>query len=418
MVAKIFSFKYNKVFLLYLFYVFLVLLVFHLLNFIIPQYKGFTGEWGIGGDDLYFFDQVAGFNPVYNHEARPGSYSNLHNFSRFLKIFTWLIPYKLHHIDMLIFNILPLVFIPHFLLKVANKLFKEEKCLNLLFIVSAICPFTMMNGLIVLRDAWVAFFFIMFIWGCLEKKIILSLSVLGLIWFLRSQALPLVILLTAIILVFYYVDNNDYLKLKTEYLTQKKQKRIILILLAILILISILLSIFSFRSEFVTGFLTEDNLITKRSSVYFQIFSSPWYIRLPLGVLFFWGAPFITLKNMFVLNTFILRGVFEQLFGILFIFYIPVYFQSFFSLFHRNKLWINFGLHLAYMAGIVILSQMSIQVRHKTMIMPLFYLILYSGFINKSIIGRIIGIIVSIILLFITIYVNYSFVYHWLTVNI
>lgn len=406
--AKILSFKYADVILLYFFYVFMALLVFHLLNYIIPQYKGFNGELGIGEDDLYFFDQVAGFNPIYDHESRPGAYTYIHNFSKFLKVYAWFIPYRLHLVDLLIFNILPLVLIPPFLVKFASKMFKSEKYLNHLFIFSAICPFMMMNGVIILRDAWMALFFIFLVWGFIERRIILSIAFTILIGFFRQHSMLLAVLLATIILIAYLCDTNHVLKRKISAISSNR-KLMIIIPFIIIIVSGIVLSTLFFRSEFVSSFLTDVVVLKNRTSVYYKIFSSPWYIRLSVGFIFFWGAPFVSLKNLYVLDKFVLRGVFEQFFGLLFFFYIPIYFQSFVSLFKRNSLWLYRGIHFAYLLGILVLSQMSLQVRHKIMLMPLFYLILYIGLINSNDSGKKWGIALSIILLVITIYANALF---------
>ncbi|MBC8228551.1 hypothetical protein H8E77_03265 [bacterium] len=61
---------------------------------------------------------------------------------------------------------------------------------------------------------------------------------------------------------------------------------------------------------------------------------------------------------------------------------------------------------VAFFILLLIVSQISIQLRHKTMLMPLFYILVAYGFYNKTKLGEILGIGGSLSLILVQFAVN------------
>lgn len=79
--------------------------------------------------------------------------------------------------------------------------------------------------------------------------------------------------------------------------------------------------------------------------------------------------------------------------------------QSLIHIWKRRQLAISIVV-VAFFLLLLMLSQISLQFRHKTIIMPLFYIIVAYGFYNKAKLGKILGISGAILLIFVQLIVN------------
>src|SRR5690606_18258648 len=144
-----------------------------------------------------------------------------------------------------------------------------------------------------------------------------------------------------------------------------------------------------YRSGFVSGYLTSVVQESSDTSVFYIINQQPTIIRIPLGFLFFIAAPFFSM-NFINNGVFIPRYLIQHVFPILFIFYFKYFIQGVHSSLIKRHSNLTI-LVIVFILGILVLSQMSLQLRHKTMLMPLFYIIVAYGYYNSTKISREVG---------------------------
>lgn len=404
----IFDKNIKKIAGLFIFYSLVAIILFLLQYATFPEYKGFSGGLGIGTDDARFFAAAVGLTPikiplVYNLTYNP--------YSKILRVIVQILPFKnIHLLDLLFFNVFGIAFIPIFTSKVAYILTKEKNIADLSYKFSMICPFIMSNGLILVRDGWTAVLFIGSIYFLLSKRYIPLIALSTLLFYLRiSSGIQLIV---ALLLFFYYQFHNY----RSDYV-----KKALLFLITMIIILAISSALFPvvkqyaelegitnnifFRKDFVESFMARGIETSGKSSIFYSISTQPFYLRIPLGFIFFLCAPFLSIKNLTNFGIYIPRQFLAQSFSILFLFYFKYLTQSVMYIW-KNK---DFAMRIVAVVFFIILlstSQMSLQFRHKTIIMPLFYILVAYGFYHKTKSSNFIGTIGVVSLFFIQLIVN------------
>jgi len=395
---------------LFVFYSLIAITLFLLQYATCPEYEGFSGPpGGIGTDDSMFF-----YEAVYSIPVNPflvETSHDLHPFSKILRIIVKILPFKdTHLLDLLFFNILGVAFIPIFTSHVAYKLTEEKRIADLAYKFAMICPIIMVNGLILIREGWTAVLFIGAIYFFLTNRYILLVSVSAILFYIRiASGAQLMVLL---LLFFYY-------KLRIYRIGHAKKALAFLAGIVVILSVSTMLfpilsdyaikkrvieNIF-FREYFVEAFMAKNVALTDKTSIFYTICTQPTYLRIPFSFVFFLGSPFLSIKNFTFNEIYIPRVILTQLFAILFLFYFKYLMQALVYIWKKRQLDIGI-VAISFSLFLLILSQMSLQFRHKTMIMPLFYILSAYGFYNKTKLGRILGIGGIIFLIFIQLIVN------------
>lgn len=392
----------------FLFYTIMAMVIYTLQYISLPDYifRGLSGPpGGIGTDDSkYFYEAITGENVRPNLEPRPNgevyfySMTLLNSLADIIKLFK-----TVHPLDLILFNVLGLSFTPIFTSKVAQYLTNNNKVSRLVFTLTLVCPILMVNGLILIRDGWTAVLFIGAIYFLLQKRFILLILTCLFLYQIRVGSAALLILLLVIIGVYLF----------KEYKTSLEKKGLVFILSTLVLIpifgaiIPILLDYFYlkgfsfsnfFRSQFVEGFMTRSVEESGEPSIFYTINQQPPLIRVPLAFLYFFGAPFLSL-GFYNDGVFIPRYFIQQAFSVLFLIFYVRYFINglhYSWKFNEKKILL---LIILFAISVLILSQMSLQFRHKTMIMPLFYILVAYGYYNHTRLGNQIGIIAASILL-------------------
>jgi len=361
-------------FLVFQLFLFLCLLLFIVQFSLMPEWFGFTGMYGgVGTDDSRFYASISDNIETIPWMAR--GYSNMdHPFSHFLR---FLYPFKIENpLDIIVPNLLGIAFIPYFTFKVSRQLNLNFKTSYLAFWLVAFCPIILSNGLILMRDGWTAFLLICGIFYFIEKELSKYIIVLLMLLYLRLG--------TGLLLAMLPIFN-----LKTLFSSSNSIKNF-------LILSSILIGIFFglpiivdyLLSKGVSGFERQDFVESyiqnaDSQSIIFKIYTLPIYLKLPIGLLFFLLLPFLRLE-------FYTDGILN-IRSIMFTFIMPivsvVYFKNFVSgvLFaFRNKDYRIIKLIYIFIGLLFVISQMSIQPRHKTSVMPIFYILVAYGIYNND----------------------------------
>ncbi|MHA1337832.1 MAG: hypothetical protein ACTSPW_19170, partial [Promethearchaeota archaeon] len=362
-------------------YIIITVIIYWIQYLTFPEYHGFSGDLGFGTDDRYFYEEAV-FGATYR-----GFRLNLHPYSLFLRGFVYLISIfkelhpidllfvnkELHPIDLLFVNVLGASFIPLFTKEVSYKISKNEKVSTISFFFTLFCPIIIVNSLILVKDGWTAALFIGSFYFLIERRyLFLILSIIFLLFLQISSGVLLIISL----LIFIFFISND----KTIIINRSTKYFVSLFLLIITILALPyifrfleyyhLLENFLFREEYL-NFLT---LGANENSMAVKIYTQPFLIRLVLGFFFYFGSPFLSYNSLFYEGKIVARSLILFSFPFLFIFYFKYFIHSaYFSFLSKQKSVLV--LFIIFILNILLLSQLSIQFRHKTMVMPLFYIL-------------------------------------------
>lgn len=400
----------KKVIGLFLFYSLIAIGLYLLQYATFPEWHGFSGPpGGVGADDAkYFYEAVHSIavNP-FLVETR----YDLHPFSKVLRIVTRALPFEnIHLLDLLFFNIFGVTFIPIFTSEVGYILTKEKRIADLAGKFSMICPIMMANGLILVRDGWTAVLFIGAIYFLLTNRYILLAVTSALLFYIRiASGMQLIIAL----LLFTYYKFHSY---KSDYL-----KKALLFMIGVVVIFSVSAALYSsvskytvakkitqnilFRENYVKEFMAKSVELKGGTSIAYTIYSKPAYLRIPLGFIFFLCEPFLSMKGLSFHGIYIPRGFLLLCFPILFMFYFKYLIQGIMYI-SKNKELAMRVVAFAFFLLLLMVSQMSIQMRHKTMLMPLFYIVVAYGFYNKTKAGEISGLAGAVLLFFVQLVVN------------
>lgn len=374
------------------FLIFLSILLYWGHYLLMPDSFGFSGLYGgIGTDDSRFFAGVAS-SDAYIPWYGMGYIGMDHSFVKFLK---FLFPFKIiHPLTILIPNILGICFIPHFTFKLTNKLTENIKMSNTAYNLVLFCPVILSNGLILMRDGWVAFLTIAGLYYFIKSKFITYLVCISLLFYLRPGSALLLLIGS-----FFYF-NKSFLK---GAVINKLPK--IVAVLGVVSLVSFL--IFPFMIEYLSGkglsgldrqsFVESTIKEADAGSIIYKIYSLPIYLKLPLGFIFFLFLPFFRFE-LYTLGILNIRNImFTMVMPILSLFYFKFFFRGVFSFFKdKNKDMIRF--FYAFCFCLLIISQISIQPRHKTALMPFFYIFVAYGVYRWKMTSKAFGVFVFIFL--------------------
>lgn len=384
--------KFNsEVLLLFGFYSLVTIFIYLTQLWSLPEYYGFSGGAGIGTDDCRFFFQVSdgwGYLPNHCFQLR----SN-HPYSSFLNFIT---PFQINHIfDVIFINSIGATLLPILVREFVIKFVGDKKVAWYAFIFTAICPFIISNSLILMRDGWVATLFISSIYFLVSRKYIFLVAAILLLFYLRfaSGAVTLAILMGFLLIDFKNSEINSYLKPILFF-------GLITLLSFIIILVApLVLNQFGgsslvenlYREGYVEEFILGGGSGRDVNPLYEKLLSLPAIIRVPLSSVFYIVSPLFSPDNVIVKGIMVPRNfLFSIIYPILAIFYFKYVIQALVVIKKQGLTPILF-IAIVFVFTAILLSQLSIQPRHKTMIMPLFYIIAAFGLVNNDKAGRELG---------------------------
>lgn len=353
-------------------YLIIAVILYVVHKFLMPDYLGLTGpEGGIGTDDCRYYAQITdGYIP---YKIR-FDINNIMEFSIFLKT---LYPFTVSTpLNIAIVNLLGVTFLPYLIRFFALDLDLEKKTALKAEQLTFLCPYTAYFGCIIMRDMWIATFVL-----------------LGIILFRRKRYffLAIIILLTAFIrfgsVIFLAIGIGICVREKVYLFFKNKTAASICFLSLLVIVASIFYFVFPILSAYTGGKLESGLLRLSFSEILANIDSEATLLKLlflpfPINVIslsiFFFFLPFLNL-NVYTLGVFNMASVFNNIFTPLFFF--PLWHKIFNSIFYfirNNSIKIQTIIYIA-IAYSVILGTMSLQARHKTILMPFLCLLAATG---------------------------------------
>ena len=133
-----------------------------------------------------------------------------------------------------------------------------------------------------------------------------------------------------------------------------------------------------FRESFLEGFMQDQAARDTTTATFYAINQLALPLRLPLAFLFFFGAPHFAPEGFVIAGTVVPRQFLMSSYALMFIAYAGFFFRGIVRAFDtRNALLA--AIVLTYCVDLLILSQASMQVRHKVALMSLMYIIVACG---------------------------------------
>ena len=351
------------------YYIFVAIFLFVCHNNMIPMSLGSTGGVeGLGTDDYNFYTRL-----ITHDEDR-------YNYTLFLR---YVYPFEIKTLlNMVILNLLGIVFLPHFVNRISY-LYSGSESLSLkaekIFLL---CPFTTYYGCILMRDMWIATFVFAGLYYFFRRRYLPLAFCIALIVFIRFGS---IVFLGAGILVM--MRERIY----THFSSRMKGRIAILTILGVVMMLFGVA--FPYLQEFSGGKL-EEGLF--RASFYMKLESMdpdafilhlmdlPFPLNLLSLIVFFFFLPFLSL-------TFYTFGIFNM--GHLFCsFLTPTFFFFLWdnvintvlqSLLFKINNSINTIVYMAILFAMC-LGTVSLQARHKTILFPLLCIIAAYGICNTN----------------------------------
>ena len=397
----------------FFFYALLALCLYEWQLLVLPDYFGFSGGLGVGTDDSYFYSLAAPVLPE-GFPVREVYWLRFHNYSDVLKIFSGLfyaLYSNLHPLDLIFFNVLGLSLVPFFSEKVALIATNDSRAAKFTFWTTLICPFLIVNGLILVRDGWVAMFYIGAFYSLMTRHyLLLGCMLLGAFDFRMESGLMLMFS----VVLYGSVVGRSYSSVRTCVIQDWRGTPVILAIFSVFFVLgvftwavigidqtAVMVKFLLYRVDFLNSFISL-SAGADGGGTFYKINQLPWFFSVPLGFVFFLGSPFFSVRELIIDGNFIPRILLTNLFSIMFIWYFAYLSRAIVRILQGSNSVITILL-LIFLIDMLLLSQASMQIRHKVALMPLFYVILGYGYVYRRSIPVVIGLIAGISVVFVNV---------------
>jgi hypothetical protein len=348
----------------------------------LPEYYGFSGGFGVGTDDSHFYTLVADRLPN-DFPIRLGYWLRDAPYAVFLRAIN---PFPVTHpLDVLFFNAIPAAFVPIFTRRLTLEITGDPPVARLAFILTALGPILMMNGLILIRDGWTAALFTGTILFFVQHRHVPTFLAATLLFFLRiASGLQLLIALFCFGTLAYGSRGNTTKRIISFVVIALGATAVLSIAYPFILQYVTEERIFEnpfFRGSFVEEFLT---LQQGRNQAIVAISQQSALIRAPLSFAYFLANPFFVPQTIWNQGFIIPRAVLGLGFAFAFlVFFLKNFVQGVIEAVKRGNPGIRI-VALVFCILLLLVAQVSLQVRHKTMIMPLMYILVAYGYYHGS----------------------------------
>lgn len=356
----------------------IVAMLFYLVNLhFFPQFDGFTvSSGGFGGDDYRYFMSAKYMDLQDNFQ-----YSVLiHYILSPIKFFR-----EIHLVDALLVNVLGLAFIPLFVSGVLYAISQWERAAFVGFLFASFTPFIWSNGAYLLRDGLTATLFSAVFYFYIKNKYIFLFLSLSFLSYLRLGSA-----LVCVGLFLFGFVGKRYL-LPRSNARMGKDIMLLLGLGTLAIVFSSQIAFYLISKGIGAEFLFRESMLYytlnyqqgAESSILIRVSQYPAFIRVPLATIVFYLSPVFQYSRMFFEGGFSMRGFLMNMYAVYTIFTSIFFARAAVTALTRKHVGM-LALIIGYIVALMVLSQFSLQVRHKTMVMPLYYIICSYGFLYAS----------------------------------
>lgn len=371
---------------------------------IAPSSWGLTAvHLGAGADDSYFYALATGDLGV-GVPTRSAELFRQHTYPVLLSGWVGLLSYlyrPIYPLDLIFLNVLVLSFMPFFAEKAALALTRDERAARFTFWATLVCPFILQNGLILVRDGCLASFQAGFLYGVLSRRYWLAAVLLGLGLFLRLET-GVMILVSGIVCILVDTDGNAAQGGPGGGSSRASMVRAGVAFFAVVSGLFVVAYAALDAEGIGIGFRYDILDFLSRSEsggggTLYRLTSLPTWLRVPLMTLFFFATPVFSVNYLFFSDgsTLVPRALMGNLFAALFLLYLAFFVRASVRAVREWNLPV-LALGSLYLLEMAVLSQASMQIRHKVAVMPIFYILVGYGYTYSQSFGVAAGWIVSV----------------------
>lgn len=369
---------------------------------VFPDSFGTTSPLAVSWtDDSFFFTAVADYVPPELF-TREEYWLYEPTFAKLMRAITPL--YIEHPLDVLFFQSGTAALLATFSSKLMLQLSRDRHMANVVFIFAIICPFLLMNGgAILLRDTLTAALFVYSLCCINERRFVSA----GLVMALQLAVRPG----TGVIFMFaypiiYFAEVRDFVG----------RRPILSTVTAILFVVAAVVG-FPLALEYVSGMYqvgggvvsllgrevyTDLSADSQANTLFLAIQEMPFVIKLVLNAAYIFMYPFLSLRTVFDAPQFDARSFLLNIVAPLYSLWLNAWF---FAGALRGKPVIDRqrAITVALAVILMLVGTYSLQTRHKTIIYPLYYILIAVGFARATPNSRRLGYAMSGLLLFVQI---------------
>jgi hypothetical protein len=278
-----------------------------------------------------------------------------------------------------------LVFLPIFTSEFAYVIFKNIRIKHISFVLTAFCPFFISNGVVLMRDIWIPSLLMISLYLLSRNLYFFSFLPILLSTYIRLGSGVLAFLIFNLF-TLYFLNREKKKNFKKTFL-------FILIFISAFFISNITVEYLSSNSIEFNSFIREEfyekTLESGNSSVGLKIMNMPMLIRIPGLFIYFLLNPLPDFRDIteYYMNP---RIILYFSFGFLNIFYIGWFLQGFIKIIKKNELLKNIFL-ISIIILVLGISNLSLQIRHKVIFMPFYYIVVAYGYLNKCKFGKIVS---------------------------
>nr|WP_162988755.1 hypothetical protein [Pedobacter schmidteae] len=376
-------------------------------SFVYPTTYGVTSSLGAWTDDSFFFSLLAEKLPVDMYIDRENYYLYTSFFTDIIKFIS---PFKIYYpLDAVYFQSGVAAILAVYTKQLTIQVTDDVKVGKIAFLLCLICPFLLMHGgAILIRDTFVASLFVLSICFINRGRFLPALIAILIQFPLRSGT---ALIYFCLYLIIYFKDIKAFLF---------KKQNLPYFVVIIAVLVTCLYFARSLIIEEVTALLIEkgitasgrevyDNLTEgEGNAIFLFIQNQNFFVKGILSSLYVFLYPFFTISGLTNAEgidprAFLLNIVYPFYLFWLNAWFFSVLFQKI-SKFRQQYLWLA-----VFIIGFLLVGIFSLQTRHKTIMMPLYYMIVAIGFSYSTKKYRVFGYVLSTIWLLVQIGLSLRF---------
>jgi hypothetical protein len=347
-----------------------------------PDSYGTTSQWSASWtDDSYFFATVA--------DTVPADMLLRHEYWLYEPVFTRLIraitPLSIDHpLDAIFFQSGTAAMLATFASRLMLQLSRDQRMANLVFVFAIICPFLLMNGgAILMRDTLTAAVFVYSLCCINDRRFLSAALAIGLHAAVRPG--------TAMILMFAY-PIIYFAELKAFLVRWP----VLSALTAILFVTGVVIG-FPYAVEYVAGLYGTDAAVSlvgrevfsdlaadsSANTFFLAIQEMPLPIKLVLNAVYMFIYPFLSLRTVLDSQYFDTRSFLLNIVAPIYSLWLNAWF---FAGALRGKPVIDRqrAITVAIAVILILVGLYSLQTRHKTIVYPLYYILIAVGFAKAT----------------------------------
>lgn len=359
--------------------------------YFLPFSEGYRTSGGIaGGDDMGFVKATQ----LFIDEGVV-----LHSFALWAGVFCYPLSIikQINHLDFLIFNAVGHAMMALFIAETIYLLTKNQFATAFGFYSSLCCGFLIYEGLSFLRDGWTATLLAIAVWALVQHRFFSMLVFVLLLGFVRPGS-GAVALLGIFFIIWLWPTTGRFLS--QSRVMSKNAKFVIILVLVGIVLLSSPFMITYLQEKGVEGslfrgsFVEHYELNASEDNVFASILQMPFYLRTPLSYFHYIFAPYFRLSYIDLVP----EKLFPGIYSLWFVFVLPSICRAV-CISYRTKNYEVFSLFQLYLFVMFVLSQTSLQLRHKAMVLPILIILASYGMTVRYSFGTKLGIVLAILTL-------------------